>query len=108
MKNHDLNAYQNEKSTIKKIREKLEQFNKYYSNYLKKDIREREQASIQNLEIIPDLMDGIFTHLNTLIDVEEKELNGRVSQIVKDETTRINSDMTVQLPKVKQHLNLMY
>jgi len=67
-----LNAYQAEKNMITRSLEKIENFQldiKYYEQ----ELLDREKQSEQYLSELPVQMNGMFKHLENLVDNQEKE-----------------------------------
>lgn len=60
------NAYQSEKNMISKSLEKIDDLRKDY-HYYQSELKDREDQSEEYLKSIPDLMNGMFDHLGSLV-----------------------------------------
>jgi hypothetical protein len=108
MKTQDVNAYQNEKTLIKKVLDRMEQFNSYYTNFVKTEISTREEQSTKNCETVPKLMEEIFAHIVELLKKSEDEFTQDIKAVVEMQKEKVGKDTTQELPKMKDHLSETY
>ena len=86
-----LNAFQSEKNMISRSLQKVDDFKKDIK-YYEHELNDREKQSETYLKELPELMNGMFKHLEKLVDLQEKDFYAEIAQTVKKQQEAISRD----------------